>query len=168
MMLFPFHSGKKDKRSQDLNYVDLNFERAWELSQESASTGRDKIIREYLCDANNWLERNEGWTYGLSQGVIDNLHMATGKKYNPNRAYFEVEHSIPVKFIIQHLRTQIKTKQEAVEYLHKALHLFLITKDENKLLSKYKSSMPKESQPDDTMARYNAVGITIVKKWSRN
>jgi len=120
------------------------------------------------CEINGYQVRHQGYTYGQTQGFNDNIHYATNRRYNPNGKYFVIEHSVPRDVMTEYIRENCRDEHETLDYILKANHPFIVTKEEDKLLSdgKLKSSMPQGANPWDVTARYNAVGIKIVKPWS--
>ena len=162
---YPKHSGRKTNKSVD--YVRENVEVIVSLLRLSKDSGRSKMIRAGLVYIADYWERNEGYTYGYSQGFIDNIHLINKKASHPNGKVFEFEHAVPVAIIENHLRSSNMSVDEIIMYLRKAMCIYVITKEENSALKAYRSSMPIGSSNDDVMARYNACGIKIVKHYCK-
>lgn len=127
----------------------------------------NKAIRQLLCGFQHCLEREEGYQYGLSEGFIENIEHATGTGYNPNSKVFRVEHAVPLICLIEYIReTTFDTIDSLVSFLKDEFSLYLITLEEDVLLSSAKLSkkLPEGSTVFDMTSRYDAVGIKTFRK----
>ena len=125
---------------------------------------RDQRLRCFVNDVFEYLERTEGFHYGLSKKVL--ILLNNGEISTENVI---LDHAVPSIIINATLkRTTFKTNKELFDFLKKHYFICFITKDEDKILNqkKYKQRMPDEWNSDfgNWDARYKKAGIKIVIK----
>ena len=107
-------------------------------------------LRNFMNDVNAYLERNESFHYGLSEGFL-----ATGEGF--------IEHGVPSHELIKIIRERNpKTREELLDFMRKNYHICLVTHEEDERLRKLKLI---KSMPDDWKhwsERYERAGIKII------
>jgi hypothetical protein len=167
-MNFPHHSGLSSTRKKYSDtYLEDTARVISTLCKLENCGWHNKAIRQLLGGFQHCIEREEGYQYGLSEGFMENVELATGTRYNPNSKAFRVEHAVPLICIIKHIRdTEFDTIDSLVSFLKDEFSIYLITLEEDLLLSDAGLGMkqPEGSTVFDMTARYDAVGIKTFRK----
>lgn len=122
---------------------------------------RDQRLRCFVNDVFEYLERTEGFHYGLSEKVL--ILLKNGEISTENVI---LDHAVPSVIINKALKLRsFNTNCELKDFLRNHYSICFITKDENKILNKkkYKQRMPDgwNIDFDNWDARYKKAGIKI-------
>jgi hypothetical protein len=120
---------------------------------------RDQRLRCFVNDIFEYLERMEGFHYGLTEKA-----QRLSKKGEISTDNVTLDHAVPSIILNRTLKQEkFNTNEELLEFLRKHYFMCLITKEEDKKLNKYKQTMPDDWNNDweNWDARYKKVDIVL-------
>lgn len=153
-----FINGVEDKKDLEWNVKNAILNRVY-FSEDGA-----KYFLETKKNSKRFKEIQEQLS---KDGYLSNKFLDT-RKYTAGKAKLWFEHMVPWRLVMEKLVNYTKNNEltfEKFEELRSKLNICVVTREENRKLDKFKSSMPDDIdwEKGDEFARYNKIGIKIYK-----
>lgn len=156
---YPNYRANKDLKSKIEDTINV-------ISYAMKRNIREARLRVLINDVYEYLERFEGFHYGISEGVS----MLNDNEINSEQVI--LDHAVPSNVIIRTLKAISPNEKDLLDFFRRHYYMCLLTKKENKEVDKeLRMKMPSSWKLNDWAnwdARYREKGIVLKIKPGKN